>query len=445
MNRSVQEAIFSIKFVRWMVTAALLCRGLVFLFVGNQYKGMNDICRVVRIADPGPIRRIAHGKVIRTVNAIKSSGRNSLVESYRSNQVSSACAASYSIAGPGTRDIFRDLIVLKQARQDEKGVILLKYARTFDAVVALFDLSRLMERYLFVLEPCWAGYCDPSILMFIVHGHPVVVQCFTEEDHQFITEIGPPLIPIRLGPADWVDADLFTPVQVDTKPYDLVMVANWAPHKRHALLFKALNKIKDRTLRVLLVGFPWGGRTADDIRREAYKVNNELVKIDIIEQVPQSDLAGFLGRCKIFLFLSKKEGDNKALVEAMFANVPAIVFEKTVGGARYRINPKTGMFSTDEELAENILYMLERHGDFSPREWALQHTGSSVSTHRLNDTIRQVAINSGVNYTEDLVEKTNAPNLTYKDVTCRGIFHVDYEFILSCRIERGLPYRRPLE
>ncbi len=94
-----------------------------------------------------------------------------------SGKASTACASMYSLTGLGSHDIFRDLIVLKSSSPDEKGVVLLKYARTFDAVIALFDLPRLLDRYVFVLEPCWAGYCDPSILMFISSEREVIVQC----------------------------------------------------------------------------------------------------------------------------------------------------------------------------------------------------------------------------------------------------------------------------
>ena len=53
---------------------------------------------------------------------------------------------------------------------------------------------------------------------------------------------------------------------------------------------------------------------------------------------PAAQVADYVSQCKVFVFLSKKEGDNKALVEAMFTNVPAIVFDKTIGGAGSRIN-----------------------------------------------------------------------------------------------------------
>jgi glycosyltransferase involved in cell wall biosynthesis len=354
------------------------------------------------------------------------------VESYLSSSASTECASLFSITGNGPHDLFRDLIVLKRWTPAEKGVILLKYARTFSAVVALFDLHRLMQRYTFVLEPCWVGYWDPKILMFLTSDQPVIVQCFTDDDYQLISSIGAPFAPIRLGPADWVNADLFKPPKDDAKTHDLVMVANWGLHKRHEQLFKALRSITDCSIRVLLIGFPWRGRTADDIRREAAALGNPLVHVDVIENVPPMEVADYVGRCRAHVFLSPKEGDNKALVEAMFANVPAIVYEKTIGGARSRINGETGILAADDQLGQRIRYMLEHHAEFSPRAWVLKNSGSTNATRLLNDALQRAVVASGGGYVHGIVEKTNSPNLSYKDANVRHWFQVDYEFILSC-------------
>jgi glycosyltransferase involved in cell wall biosynthesis len=414
INRSYRERLFRIEVVKRSVTAALVLRGLLRLLLGNTYRGMNDLCRVVRISHGGWLHAMAASAVQRFLDRLHRTGRNILVDAYLSSSASSYYAGLYSIAGTGTRDIFRDLIVLAPASADQKGVVLFKYTRTFDAVVALFDLSRLMERYIIVLEPSWVGYCDPSILMFLSNGNPVFVQCFTDEDRQFVAKLCPPLVPVPLGPADWADVHLFTPGQVVVRRYDLVMVANWALHKRHATLFRALAKIREREIRVLLIGFPWAGRTADDIRREAASMKNENVHIDIVENLPQTEVAACLTQCKVFVFLSRKEGDNKALVEAMLAGVPVIVYD-------------------DEQLPEKILYMLDHCDEFTPRSWALEHTGSETATRILNEVIRRTVAEAGGRYSRTIVEKTNSPNLTYKDPGVRRKFDSDYQFILTCR------------
>lgn len=428
---SIREALFRLGLVRALVGAGFLLRGMVYRALGQRYRSTSDFCWVVRVSDVKPLQRVAERFVYGLVRKLKREDRNVLVDAYRKTAFASACAAKYSLIGRGSQDIFRDLMVLKRATTDEKGVILLKYARTFDAVVAMFDMARLRDRYLFVLEPCWAGYCDPSLLMFIAAGHPTFILCFTEEDHAFISSIGYPLIPVRLGPADWTDADRFNPVVVPAKFYDLVMVASWAVGKRHKQLFRALAEITTQQIRVLLIGFPWYGRNAEDIKREAAIVGPN-VQIDILDSVPQGELAGYLSQCKIFVFLSRKEGDNKSLVEALFVGLPAIVYARTIGGARNRINEHTGILAEDDELKEKILYMLDHYHEFNPRVWVLANTGSANAIRILNEAIRSTVLASGGCYTEGLVEKTNSPNLTYKDPGVRERFKDDYEFIRSC-------------
>ena len=437
MNRAWLEALFEWSAVRWLAATVLMGRGGMWWITGRRYRAFVDICWVARVSGVVPWEGIADRLVFRVLGEAKRTGRNPVVDWYRADSASRECADLFTLTGNGKADLLRDLIVLKSPSGDEKGVILLKYVRTFSAVVALFDLERLMGRYQFVLEPCWAGYCDPGLLMFVTAGHPVIVQCFTDADHAFVSRIGYPMVPVPLGPADWVNAEVFDLPTPTEKTYDVVMVANWARHKRHALLFRALQGIRDRDLKVLLVGFPWAGRTSDDVRREAAAFPNERVTLTIEEQVPHSELAKLLQQCKVFLFLSKKEGDNKALVEAMFADVPAIVYERTIGGASSRINAATGVLASDKDLPAAIRYMLDHRDQFAPRRWALEHTGSEVATRVVDDALRAAATRSGQAYTTAIVEKINAPNLAYREPSSRARFQADYDFIFSCRRKAG--------
>jgi glycosyltransferase involved in cell wall biosynthesis len=431
MTQSLQETAIRFRLVRFALGSFFLARGTFFRLLGNEYRFLNDYCWTARVADVWPLSGVARRAVMAAVRRFQD-GPNTLVACYRRNAASDACASLYSITGRGTHDLFRDLIVLKRSTPEEKGVILLKYARTFDAVVALFDLERLMQRYIFVLEPCWAGYWDPSLLMFIARGQPVFVQCFTADDLALVEAIGEPLVALRMGPADWVDADLFTKPAGTTRTHDLVMVANWAPGKRHAELFRALAKV-DRPVRVLLIGFPWFGRTQADIRREAAAVGNDRMSLEIVERLPAAEVSQRVGACKVFVFLSRKEGDSKALVEAMFADVPAIVYDRTVGGAPSRINAATGVLSSDEDLPATIVRMLEHHHEFAPRAWALEHTGSAFTTRSLSEQVCRVITAQGGRFTGPLVEKTNSPNLAYKDPASRAAFQADYDLIVSMR------------
>lgn len=435
LNLQSQQALSELPGVRAVVAGALLLRSGCFSLLGRKYRALDDSCRAARLAGGnGIVRSLATSRVDASIDAIARAERNPVAEAYLADSTSVRDAAVFALNGRGGKaDLLRDLIVLKKYTPGEKGVILLKYARTFSAIVALLDLPKLQERYTFVLEPCWAGYCDPSILMLIARGNPLIVMCFTEDDYRYIEKLGAPVVPVRLGPADWVDASVFAAPQATEKRYDLVMVANWGAHKRHAQLFRALQNVRDRDVRVLLCGFAWANRTADDIRREAAAFANPRVTIEIMENLPHAKLAECVAQSKAFVFLTRKEGDNKALVEAMFADVPVIVYDKTIGGAGSRVNNETGVFASDEELAEKIVYMLDHHREFAPRKWALANTGSAVATRVLDEALRRAVTGSGGRYTTPIVEKTNAPNLAYKDPAVRAGFAADYEYILGCQ------------
>jgi len=422
--------------VRWVAACFFYLRAGLFGALGRRYRAFDDLCWIVRVTHAQPWLTLARRALDRELAETRRTGVNPFLEAFLADPSAEAVASLYSITGRGPHDLWRDVIVLKAASADEKGVILLKYARTFSALAALADLPRLMRHYHFVLEPCWAGYCAPAALIYYAPGNPVVVQCFTAADRAFIESVGAPFVPVQLGPADWVDSDIFAPPRVESKPYDIVMVANWGKHKRHAQLFRALREIRDRDVSVLLAGFDWAGRTADDIRREAARYANPRVRLEIREKVPAQELAALVARSRMFVFLSRKEGDNKALVEAMFADVPAIVYDRTVGGASGRINPATGVLASDRELGARIAWMLDHHAQFEPRRWALEHTGSPVATRVLDAALAQAVAAAGGRYTRGIAEKTNAPNLAYKRKGERARFQADYDFIASCLRER---------
>jgi hypothetical protein len=115
------------------------------------------------------------------------------------------------------------------------------------------------------------------------------------------------------------------------------------------------------------------------------------------------------------VLLSRKEGPNKAIVEGLFANVPAIVYENFVGGARAKINWQTGILSSYEDLPKKIEYMLDHLPDFSPRAWALQNTGSRNASFKLESLIQEIATEKNEKWIGSLEEKVNVPNLAYKN------------------------------
>lgn len=432
MLKSIFTRLAIIRFLL-LFPAFIVCVSLYFVVAETKkFSVISIICWIHRASNLDFIEKLI-------VKFIKKNlilpGKNKIRELFAVSSVSIATKARYKFDDDDLTDTrlnyFRDLIVLKSPTEQERGSLLVKYTPTFDAFILFSNIESVIARYYLILEPSWSGYCDPSILMFISNmNDKVVVQSPEPRDFEFIKDLDTNLVPVTIGAADWVDTDIFTENCCLNRKYDLVMVANWARHKNHRYLFKALRRIKDRSLNVLLIGFPWGGRSSADIRKEM-RILSGGHTVALLERLNASEVASMLAMSKVFLLLSCKEGPNKAVVEAFFSDVPAIVYEKIIGGAREKINDQTGILSSFHDLDRSILYMIENHTKFSPRAWALKNTGSSISTARMDALLAGIAHANGEAWATAIVEKVNSPNLEYKSRKTRLLFSQDYEDLKS--------------
>jgi len=410
----IEKVLFRLWLVRFLAAAFFLARGSAY-FLFDRYRAICDFCWVVRVSRVALLRPLAH-RVVLAFAFGSGTAHSRLVAAFLRSSASAQYGRLRPPADGGSDGVFRDVIVLKAPRQHEKGVLLLKYTAKFDRFVALFDLERVMSDYSIVLEPCWAGYCDTSILMFRSLNNEVVVQCPDRSDFDFISGLGGNFIPVPLGASDWVDPDLFSSDDSGAdKDYDLIMVANWGRHKNHRRLFQALPDVRRRPLSVLLIGYDWAGRTDKDIIAEMSRYDLAGVRVDVKKNLPPQQVAAHLRKSRAFVLLSEKEGSNKAVVEALFCNVPIIVYEGFIGGAVSKVNPDTGALTSFARLAETIDRVLENAATFTPRTWAMQHTGSRNSTIVMNECLRRNALSNGRPWTADIVEKVNRPNLAYRD------------------------------
>jgi hypothetical protein len=190
------------------------------------------------------------------------------------------------------------------------------------------------------------------------------------------------------------------------------MVAYWQRIKRHELLFEAMSKCGPAISRVALIGYPYVGRTKEDILREARKYGVSD-KLDIYEAIPRRQVGKIISQSRTAVMLSLREGANRGIYECFFSGVPVVISHRNVGVNRDHINQYTGATASDEELHEIILNLLENGSNFATREWALRNTGYRNSTHRLNECVKNLAINCGEEWTKDLFTKKNDTNSTY--------------------------------
>ena len=143
-----------------------------------------------------------------------------------------------------------------------------------------------------------------------------------------------------------IDTYLFSPCSHD-KEYDVIYVGRLHKEKNLELLISALVLIK-KPLKVLIVG------DGDlEILKKIKAVN--IHNIDYKKNVPNPELPNLLNKSRVFVLLSKYEGNPKTLLEAMSCSLPVI--GNNASGISEIINDKeTGLIVNNDpsELIKSI-------------------------------------------------------------------------------------------
>jgi len=332
------------------------------------------------------------------------------------------------------------LLVVKSPKAHERGVLVVDYSYVFPTLAGLFDLRAIAERYTIVLEPSWAGTCTPEVLMYGRLNCPAFVETIEPRDRELLPHLGLNLQAVPVAANWWVDHRM-RPPQVTQRDIDVAMVAAWADIKRHWRVFRALSELRQRghRLRVALVGYQYD-RTRADIEALAahFGIRDQ---IETYERITQEEVSALLWRSKLHVLWSRRECANRAIIEAMLADVPVIVRDGMTFGFKYPyINQHTGRFVAESDLADTILDMIATRDRFSPRDWVLSNMTCEQATATLERTLRERALADGEPWTEGLVPKTSTLDTQrYWNASDARKFDADYRFIESCLLARGTP------
>lgn len=312
---------------------------------------------------------------------------------------------------PGTGD----MLVLKRfdPGKAEKGVLLINYTERIRQFVALYEIERLVNDYVLLLEPSGWGYQDPTFLMYLGKDADVVIQAPRQEDYMFVKGLHSNIEPVRIGAGDWVDPSLFKPQQQEPE-YDIVMVAAWSPVKRHHELFntlKSIRKQQGRRLQALLIGHEdrWDKSAIARLAgRYGVRQQVKIVQSLSYEQMPEAISSG-----KVHVLTSRSEGANRATYEAMFCDTPVIVPADHCGIRLSDIVPPVGLQFSTGNLLGAILRVLDNQARYEPRRWAMKNTGYMNSTKQLNEKLISMAAERGLNWSHGIVAKSNRFNASY--------------------------------
>ena len=301
------------------------------------------------------------------------------------------------------------LMVLKSPAPGERGVVVMDYTYTFPIVARHFDLQALTQSYYVVLEPSWIGFCTPEILVYSQLNEPVFVETNEPPDIEFLRRISPNFVHVHTQGNCWVDHRVFRPVEGVAKDVDVSMVSAWADYKRHAGVFRALSKLRGRgvRLRTLLIGYAGDGSlTREDIHRQA-RYFGVADQIEIQENLETDQMAAALSRSKVHVLWSRREGFNRAIIEAMLAGVPGVLRAGHNYGQHYPyVNARTGQFADERTLPDVLVQMSERYAEYDSRAWVMENMTPQIATERMNEVIKRVALARGEAWTTDIVVRT---------------------------------------
>lgn len=320
-----------------------------------------------------------------------------------------------SFESPETQGEFgsRVFLLKEKSADGEKGVVLLKFNSTIRDFPLFVDMEKFSKDYFLVIEPSWTGLFLDEILQYTKFKFPIWVLSAYEKDYELLAAMQSNLIPVRLGPCDWVDPQITESVLTPEKKYDIVFNSNWASWKRHQVLFSALKAI-NKPLKVALIGVEWEGRTKRDIEDLA-RFYDVTPLLDIHERIPFPEVLRITAESKCAILLSLKEGSNRALAEAMMCDVPVILLDDHIGGIRKNVTAATGILTSEKNLCAAINNMLENYKNFTARKWAIDNASCFVSTKTLNAAIKEYVQGNNQPWSRDIWARANSPEPQYLD------------------------------
>jgi hypothetical protein len=397
------------------------------------FQYMNCLCWVFRVGEVTFLNELIY-PFIKTQIAKIQKTPSILINSYKKSSRAKQIRRLFDGNENSLKSLCGNYIILKESDGNEKGVLLLKYAESFEALIIFCRINEILEKYHLVLEMSWDGVCDPVYFLYLNLYCKVFIEATSESDFEFLENINTNLIPIKLAANDWINAEDIELIDAE-KRFDITMVANWSLLKNHRKLFAAVEKMsftENRKLSVLLIGFPWADRYKEDIVAEFSKLvkqNKSSVELTILEKIPHAEVLVCLQQSKMLVLLTYKEGCNQAISEALVCNTPIIVYKNIKGGALEKINHNTGVVASFENLHEVIQNMLNRYKEYNPREYYLKNSGAKNSIEKLNSVIKSCA---EPNWTRNIVPIVNAHGLKYMSASEKEHFKNDYSFIRGC-------------
>ena len=297
----------------------------------------------------------------------------------------------------------RSAILKAPGPNQEKGVLLTYFEYNLARVLSLpdEDLRWLDSHYHLVFVASWSptDYALIGTALLRIQS-PLFIQCANERERQRLSSLHPRLVVLPGLACDWVDPVFYRPKSAPDRRIDLLMVANWGAFKRHWEFFLSL-KHMPADLRVVLVGQKEGGRDRAYIERMAKGIGVPQ-KLELLESLDIDSVTKLQCDARVSVILSRREGGCVAAVESLFAGCALAMRSDAHIGSSAHIHEETGCRLRPVHIASDLLSLLARSRNLLPQNWARAHIRNDLTLSRINETLRQHAVQAGQTWIEDM-------------------------------------------
>ena len=286
--------------------------------------------------------------------------------------------------------------------KSEKGVFVVQAENNWAKVLKNPEAFKwLNDNYSVIWSSGWSP-TNYSLLGWICSSlrDTVFVQANNYDEIKALEEFNPKIKCLRSIVCDWINPDFFRPKPFADREIDILMVAAWAPYKRHWQLFEALKKMP-RNLRVALIGQPDASHTVESVRKQAslFGVKQE---IEFINSVLVETVNDYQCNSKISVILTKHEGACVAITESLFADSPVAALRGADVGSVKHINKDTGVLLDAGKIHYQLQQFLETGGNYRARAWAMEHISHTAANQKLNALMKDFSVSKGLDWTTDL-------------------------------------------
>lgn len=333
----------------------------------------------------------------------------------------------YQRPGEPTRITRSVILKAPDERTGERGVLLMTFEYNWLRLLSGVDMRDFAQRFNLVFSTSWSP-TDYNILSLalekIPDSEPVFVQACNYSEISKLNAFHPRIRSLGTLPCDWLNPAFYEPLPTGERPYDILMLSNWAPFKRHWQFFQALAHMR-KDLRIALIGQKESGYTQEDIRKLARSFGAKQ-DFTIFESIPPDEVTRLQCSARTSVIFSRREGCCVAAVESLMAGSPLALLHDAHVGPRAYINEKTGVLLRPGQIAEQLSRFVEEAGNYTPREWATEKISCHSSIHQLNGLLRTAAQEAGRPWTHDLLMPCWRPHPTIMHNPAHGVLRPVY-------------------